>query len=157
MSSETKSENPVPHSTRYEYTDNDDDVQIGDTTIKPTSNEKKTGKRKITIEVDEDDPCLKEKVEEKEEEARRINIPGLDPRFQQQNQTLRCWVMYTDFYRCEKILGDGSDACTWFKQVFSTMCPNDWIDRWEQYRTEGRFPWHKYKTQGQFPGDKYGV
>ncbi|XP_076375715.1 uncharacterized protein LOC143258952 [Megalopta genalis] len=158
MSSQTKSENNVPHSTRYEYSNNnrDVDVQIDDSTSKPIEDDKKPGKRKITIQVDEDDPCLKER-EKEEETVRKINIPGSDPRFQQQNQTLRCWVMYTDFHRCNKILGDGSDACTWFKQVYSSICPNDWIERWDQYRTEGKFPWHKYKTQGNFPGDKYGV
>lgn len=65
--------------------------------------------------------------------------------------------MYTDFYRCERILGTGSNACTWFKQVFTSICPNNWIERWDNLRAEGKFSWHKYKTQGKFPGDKYGV
>ncbi|XP_017876748.1 cytochrome c oxidase subunit 6B-like [Ceratina calcarata] len=113
-------------------------------------------KKKITIEVDEDDPCLKQQPEE-EGVKEEFHFHGADPRFQQQNQTLRCWVMYTDFYRCERILGEGANACTWFKQVFTALCPNDWIASWDILREENKFPWHKYKTQGKFPGDKYGV
>ncbi|XP_018050347.1 PREDICTED: cytochrome c oxidase subunit 6B-like [Atta colombica] len=89
-------------------------------------------KKKITIEVDEDDP------------------------FQQANQTLRCFVMYTDFYRCEHILGKSSEACTWFKDAFTTICPKAWVEQWDELRTTGRLPWQKYRTQGEFPGNKYG-
>ncbi|XP_018369007.1 PREDICTED: uncharacterized protein LOC108765033 isoform X2 [Trachymyrmex cornetzi] len=66
----------------------------------------KGSKKKITIEVDEDDPCLKKNEIHEEETLRTfrgeefIRSPGNDPRFQQQNQTQRCFVMYTDFYRC---------------------------------------------------------
>ncbi|KAF7401526.1 hypothetical protein HZH68_007346 [Vespula germanica] len=116
-------------------------------------------RKKITIEVYEDDPCLQGKIYEdpKVEDTKFLSSPGLDPRFQQQNQTLRCYVMYTDFYRCEHILGEGHEACAWFKRVFTSICPNDWINNWDELRTSGRLPWHKYKTQGNFPGDKYGM
>lgn len=77
-------------------------------------------------------------------------------RFQQQNQTQRCFVMYTDFYRCEHILGKGSEACMWFKNAFTTICPTAWVQEWDELRVTGRLPWHKYKTQGAFPGSKYG-
>lgn len=77
-------------------------------------------------------------------------------RFQQQNQTARCYVMYTDFYRCEHILGEGAEACKWFKEVFTIMCPNAWVEHWDELRVTGRLPWHKHRTQGAFPGCKYG-
>ncbi|KMR04727.1 cytochrome c oxidase subunit 6b1-like protein [Lasius niger] len=118
----------------------------------------KSDSKKITIVVDEDDPCLKPKDKIQEDEVLhdfRFN-PSNDPRFQQQNQTQRCFVMYTDFYRCERILGEGSEACTWFKDVFTSICPNAWVQHWDELRVTGRLPWHKYKTQGAFPGNKYG-
>lgn len=65
--------------------------------------------------------------------------------------------MYTDFYRCEHILGEGHEACTWFKRSFHSICPNDWIRNWDELRISGKLPWHKYYNQGDFPGDKYGV
>ncbi|EZA50567.1 Cytochrome c oxidase subunit 6B1 [Ooceraea biroi] len=113
----------------------------------------KVAKKKITIVVDEDDPCIKDK---RKIEEFQLRTPGNDPRFQQQNQTQRCFVMYTDFYRCEHILGRESEACTWFKDVFTSICPNAWIQHWDDLRVTGRLPWHKYKTQGAFPGSKYG-
>ncbi|XP_011162913.1 cytochrome c oxidase subunit 6B1 [Solenopsis invicta] len=116
--------------------------------------DEKISKKKITITVDEDDPCLK-KDEIHEEEGFKFS-PGDDPRFQQQNQTQRCFVMYTDFYRCQHILGEDSEACTWFKDVFTSICPRAWVERWDELRLTGRLPWHKYRTQGPFPGNKYG-
>ncbi|KAK2587098.1 hypothetical protein KPH14_002864 [Odynerus spinipes] len=125
---------------------------------KESASKSKTGKKgsgkKITIEVDEDDPCLQGKGTKEKEKL--LATPGVDPRFQQQNQTLRCYVMYTDFYRCENILGEGNDACTWFKRVFESICPHEWIRQWDELRVQGKFPWHKYKTQGDFPGNRYG-
>ncbi|KAG5314601.1 CX6B1 oxidase, partial [Acromyrmex insinuator] len=123
------------------------------------SSTRKNEKKKITIEVDEDDPCLKKnKIQEKEiqTENESIRTLGNDPRFQQQNQTSRCFVMYTDFYRCEHILGKDSEACTWFKDVFTSICPKAWVEQWDELRLTGRLPWHKYRTQGDFPGNKYG-
>ena len=76
-------------------------------------------------------------------------------RFQQQNQTLRCYVSYTDYFRCQKILGENHEACDWFKDVYNTFCPIKWIEDWDEARAEGRMPWHK-RNQGKFPGDKYG-
>lgn len=66
--------------------------------------------------------------------------------------------MYTDFYRCEKILGEGNDACTWFKDVFQSICPNAWIENWDSLRTNDPpiMPWHKGRKQGYFPGHTYG-
>ncbi|CAL7936847.1 unnamed protein product [Xylocopa violacea] len=135
---------------QYIYDAHAENIQIDN-----IATDERKPKKKITITVDEDDPCLKRDEGKKEENG--FVRAGDDPRFQQQNQSLRCWVMYTDFYRCEHILGEGSSACTWFKQVFTSICPNDWIRNWDTLRSEGKFPWHKYKTQGTFPGDKYGV
>ncbi|XP_028049426.1 cytochrome c oxidase subunit 12, mitochondrial [Monomorium pharaonis] len=119
---------------------------------------KTSEKKKITITVDEDDPCLKKKdeIHEEEEQKGYKFPPGNDPRFQQTNQTQRCFVMYTDFYRCKHILGEGSEACTWFKDVFTSICPRAWVEQWDELRLSGRLPWHKYRTQGTFPGSKYG-
>ncbi|XP_077278022.1 cytochrome c oxidase subunit 6B1 [Temnothorax americanus] len=124
---------------------------------KHETREKGASKKKITI-VDEDNPRLKKKNEiHKEFKSQEFKYsPGNDPRFQQQNQTQRCFVMYTDFYRCQHILGEGSEACTWFKDVFTSICPKAWVEHWDELRLTGRLPWHKYKTQGAFPGNKYG-
>ncbi|KAL0101570.1 hypothetical protein PUN28_019007 [Cardiocondyla obscurior] len=133
-----------------------DEMGNNPSSVKYETNEKK----KVTIVVDEDDPCLKKEDKINKEDKFQSQgfkfSPGDDPRFQQQNQTQRCFVMYTDFYRCQHILGEGSEACTWFKDVFTSICPRAWVEQWDELRLSGRLPWHKYKTQGAFPGNKYG-
>ncbi|XP_014469892.1 PREDICTED: cytochrome c oxidase subunit 6b-1-like [Dinoponera quadriceps] len=132
--------------------------QMNDATFEksPRGQPQETARKEIIIEVDEDNPCLR-----KDESQEQISLLGrhfdYDPRFQQQNQTQRCFVMYTDFYRCEHILGEGTEACAWFKDVFKSICPNAWIENWDELRLSGRLAWHKYKTQGAFPGYKYGI
>ncbi|XP_076676836.1 uncharacterized protein LOC143373445 [Andrena cerasifolii] len=161
MSSDKSGKTHVSDKTGNVFNESKDYTGEGSTTSKatqtsnPATDENKPPKKKITIVVDEDDPCLKGVDDEKEEKL-SSQFPGSDPRFQQQNQTLRCWVMYTDFYRCERILGAGSEACTWFQHVYKSICPNEWMYQWDRLREAGKFPWHKYKTQGKFPGSKYG-
>ncbi|XP_043602439.1 cytochrome c oxidase subunit 12, mitochondrial-like [Bombus pyrosoma] len=117
--------------------DEDNTYDTNDTNlmIDNIATDERKPKKKITITVDEDDPCLKQ--EDKKRHVRSV-FPGEDPRFQQQNQTLRCWVMYHDFYRCERTLGEGSDVCTWFKQVFTSICPREWISRWDELRVKDK-------------------
>ncbi|XP_063989375.1 cytochrome c oxidase subunit 6B1-like [Diachasmimorpha longicaudata] len=87
----------------------------------------------------EEDPCAKK--EEKKVEVKLRPTVASDPRFQQQNQTLRCFVMYTDFFRCEKILGEGHEACSWFKRCYQAICPNAWISHWDDLRSQDLMPW----------------
>ncbi|XP_034951274.1 uncharacterized protein [Chelonus insularis] len=86
------------------------------------------------------------------------HTPGVDPRFQQTDQTLRCYVMYTDFYRCQKILGADNKPCEWFKETYKAICPNEWIEKFDYRRTRkpSIFPWHKGISQGDLPGHCYG-
>lgn len=76
--------------------------------------------------------------------------------FQQQNQTFRCYVMYTDFFRCEKILGEGHEACKYFKKVYEGICPSSWVKEWDEARMNKTMTWHMHRSQGEFPGHKYG-
>ncbi|XP_046626533.1 cytochrome c oxidase subunit 6b-1-like [Neodiprion virginianus] len=119
--------------------------------------DKKEGKKKINrndlTEEELDEICAGRDGNGRYTKTR---TPGLDPRFQQTNQTLRCFVMYTDFYRCENILGEGKVACQWFKDVFTSICPLDWVRKWDEAREAGRMPWSKGNSQGNFPGHSYG-
>nr|XP_033819696.1 cytochrome c oxidase subunit 6B1 [Geotrypetes seraphini]XP_033819697.1 cytochrome c oxidase subunit 6B1 [Geotrypetes seraphini] len=66
-----------------------------------------------------------------------------DARFPNQNQTRNCRQNYLDFYRCEKKLkSSGQDPyiCKWYKLVFTSMCPTEWVKRWDDQRENGTFP-----------------
>lgn len=62
-----------------------------------------------------------------------------DPRFPNANQTRHCYQSYLDFHRCEKVKGEGADMCKYFKNVFTSLCPNAWVEKWDGQREEGVF------------------
>lgn len=55
-----------------------------------------------------------------------------DPRFPNTNQTRNCWQNYVDFHRCEKVKGKGYEPCKYFQRVYKALCPNAWIDKWDE-------------------------
>lgn len=63
-----------------------------------------------------------------------------DPRFPNQNQTKYCYTSYLDFHRCKKRHSEEYEACQYFKKVYSTMCPNAWIEKWNDQVENGTFP-----------------
>ncbi|XP_018408500.1 PREDICTED: cytochrome c oxidase subunit 6B1-like [Nanorana parkeri] len=66
-----------------------------------------------------------------------------DARFPNQNQTKHCFQNYLDFHRCEKSLSSkGQDPypCQWYFRVYKSMCPNSWVEKWDDQREAGIFP-----------------
>ena len=93
-----------------------------------------------------------------------------DPRFPNQNQTRNCWQNYVDFHRCQKlkvfllfiffdgmwqiktfqspsdcfvmcrVQGEEYEPCQFFYKNFRTICPNAWIEKWDEQREKGAFP-----------------
>ncbi|XP_015595285.1 cytochrome c oxidase subunit 6B2 isoform X2 [Cephus cinctus] len=69
-----------------------------------------------------------------------IRTAPFDPRFPNQNQTRNCYQNFLDFQRCSKVRGEKYDACQYFKNVYESLCPNSWIEKWNEQIAEGRFP-----------------
>lgn len=63
-----------------------------------------------------------------------------DPRFPNTNQTLYCYQSYVDFHRCQKVKGEGAEVCKYFQTVYKGMCPNAWVEKWNDQRAAGTFP-----------------
>jgi len=63
-----------------------------------------------------------------------------DPRFPNQNQTRNCWQNYVDFHRCQKLKGEDYEPCNFFAKNFQTVCPNAWIEKWNDQREKNAFP-----------------
>jgi len=83
-------------------------------------------------------------VGEEKDEARFGLEDGLrtapfDARFPNQNQTRNCYQNYLDFHRCIKVKGEDYEPCRYFQKVYATLCPNDWVAKWDEQREEGRF------------------
>ncbi|GFW03607.1 cytochrome c oxidase subunit 6B1 [Trichonephila clavipes] len=63
-----------------------------------------------------------------------------DPRFPNTNQTKNCWQNYIDYHRCQKVKGEDYSPCEYYKRVYTSICPNGWVEKWDEQREEGRFP-----------------
>ncbi|XP_074098687.1 cytochrome c oxidase subunit 6B1-like isoform X2 [Cotesia typhae] len=62
-----------------------------------------------------------------------------DPRFPNTNQTRNCYQNFIDFHRCKKVRGEDFEACKYFKRIYTIICPNAWIEKWDEQIAEGRF------------------
>ncbi|XP_071479073.1 cytochrome c oxidase subunit 6B1-like [Diadema setosum] len=62
-----------------------------------------------------------------------------DARFPNTNQTKNCWQNYVDFHRCQKIKGEDFEACEYFRRVYKSLCPIQWVENWDTQREEGTF------------------
>lgn len=79
MPFENNNRDRVSKAKRYECVDDTKDVIQVTSTSNAVPVGKETKKKKVTIEVDEDDPCLKDKGKE-EVILRMTRTPGTDPR-----------------------------------------------------------------------------
>merc|ERR1712142_138712 len=66
--------------------------------------------------------------------------PPFDARFPNMNQTRNCWQNYVDYFRCQKIKGEDYTPCEYFKKVYTHLCPNFWVEKWDDQRENGTFP-----------------
>ncbi|PSN29499.1 Cytochrome c oxidase subunit 6B [Blattella germanica] len=51
-----------------------------------------------------------------------------------------CWQSYVDYYRCQKLKGEGYEPCEYFRKCFESLCPYAWVEKWDTQREENRFP-----------------
>ena len=71
---------------------------------------------------------------------RAIWAPKFDPRFPNQNQAKNCFVNYVDYQRCAKLKGDDYKDCDYFKQVAKSLCPEQWLEKYEEQLQNNAFP-----------------
>mmetsp|Transcript_31512 Transcript_31512/g.73754 ORF Transcript_31512/g.73754 Transcript_31512/m.73754 type:complete len:99 (+) Transcript_31512:237-533(+) len=82
-----------------------------------------------------------EKNEITQAQAKKLlKTPPNDPRYPECNQAKNCYTKYNEFFRCEKFLGHGAVKCFWLKQEYKSLCPSEWVERWDEQRAEGVFP-----------------
>ena len=68
-----------------------------------------------------------------------INTVSYNPYFPNQQQTKHCWVSFVDFKRCEKKLGAEAPECEKYFRAYNSLCPDDWVDKWETQIENGTF------------------
>ncbi len=87
-----------------------------------------------------------------------VNTVKYNPHFPNTNQTKHCtpccccccwllllltgasgWVSFVTFKKCEQQEGKDSDKCKEFFRAYNSLCPNAWVDKWEEQLEKGTF------------------
>lgn len=70
----------------------------------------------------------------------KLETPQFDPRFPYQNQTKHCAQSYVDYHKCVNVKGEEFEPCKIFFKTFSSLCPVDWVEKWDDQRAANKFP-----------------
>jgi len=84
------------------------------------------------------DTAEKEEAEEKAEI--KIETAPADFRFPTTNQSRHCFTRYVEYHRCVAAKGDDAPECDKFAKYYRSLCPGEWVDRWNEQRENGTFP-----------------
>jgi len=68
------------------------------------------------------------------------DAPPYDSRFPNQNQTRNCYQNYLDYHRCKKVKGEDHEPCNYYKKQYNMLCPNVWIEKWDDQIERDVFP-----------------
>ncbi|KAL2242222.1 UNVERIFIED_CONTAM: Cytochrome c oxidase subunit 6b-1 [Sesamum indicum] len=70
----------------------------------------------------------------------KLETAPADFRFPTTNQTRHCFTRYIEYHRCIAAKGEGAPECDKFAKYYRSLCPGEWIDRWNEQRENGTFP-----------------
>ena len=87
--------------------------------------------------------CTLEQLETDPDNFRPKTAP-FDPRFPTTNQTRNCWINYVDYHKCLRVRQDDEDGqrvCSYFKRIYTSLCPSAWVEQWDELMAEKRFAW----------------
>ncbi|XP_044957368.1 cytochrome c oxidase subunit 6b-2-like, partial [Hordeum vulgare subsp. vulgare] len=68
-----------------------------------------------------------------------IKTTPADFRFPTTNQTRHCFTRYVEFHRCVSSKGDEAAECDKFAKYYRSLCPAEWVDKWNKQRESGTF------------------
>ncbi|CAN6226141.1 unnamed protein product, partial [Urochloa humidicola] len=91
-----------------------------------------------TAAAEESSDAADEAADEKPEI--KIETAPADFRFPTTNQTRHCFTRYIEYHRCVAAKGEGAPECEKFAKYYRSLCPSEWIERWNEQRENGTFP-----------------
>ncbi|KAI4976487.1 hypothetical protein ZWY2020_050094 [Hordeum vulgare] len=68
-----------------------------------------------------------------------IKTTHADFRFPTTNQTRHCFTRYVEFHRCVSAKGDEAAECDKFAKYYRSLCPAEWVDKWNEQRENETF------------------
>jgi len=54
-------------------------------------------------------------------------------------QARNCHTRYQEYHRCMAQTGGDEEKCSPFARAYRSLCPTEWIERWNEAREEGRW------------------
>ena len=91
----------------------------------------------VAVAVAEEPEAAAEEEEEEEPKPElKLGTAPNDWRFPAKH----CYTRYQEFHKCESQRGEGAEECAFFKRAFKSVCPNDWVEEWDEQREAGTFP-----------------
>ncbi|CAN4115485.1 unnamed protein product [Withania somnifera] len=97
--------------------------------------------REESNESTEDDTSGNENQESAEETPEiKLETAPADFRFPTTNQTRHCFTRYIEYHRCVAAKSEGAPECDKFAKYYRSLCPGEWIDKWNEQRENGTFP-----------------
>ncbi|XP_059631314.1 cytochrome c oxidase subunit 6b-1-like [Cornus florida] len=70
----------------------------------------------------------------------KLETAPADFRFPTTNQSRHCFTRYIEYHRCVAAKGDSAPECDKFAKYYRSLCPGEWVDRWNEQRENGTFP-----------------
>ncbi|XP_042006255.1 cytochrome c oxidase subunit 6b-1-like [Salvia splendens] len=70
----------------------------------------------------------------------KLETAPADFRFPTTNQTRHCFTRYIEYHRCVAAKGEEAPECDKFAKYYRSLCPGEWVDRWNEQRENGTFP-----------------
>eukprot|EP00244_Chara_vulgaris_P004416 TRINITY_DN1873_c0_g1_i4.p3 TRINITY_DN1873_c0_g1~~TRINITY_DN1873_c0_g1_i4.p3 ORF type:complete len:135 (-),score=28.53 TRINITY_DN1873_c0_g1_i4:468-872(-) len=92
------------------------------------------------------DDVGEEEVEEDESSGKRVisakdvRTAPMDFRFPATNQSKHCFTRYNEYHKCIKEKGEDNPACTKYARFYRSLCPAEWVEKWNEQRENGTFP-----------------
>ncbi|KAK9861086.1 hypothetical protein WJX84_003553 [Apatococcus fuscideae] len=80
-----------------------------------------------------------EEEEDKPPEVKVESTP-FDVRFPGTNQARHCYTRYNEFHKCQKTVGEEDERCNVFQKAYRSICPGEWVERWNEQRENGTWP-----------------
>ncbi|KAK4795296.1 hypothetical protein SAY86_013290 [Trapa natans] len=70
----------------------------------------------------------------------KLETAPADFRFPTTNQTRHCFTRYIEYHRCIAAKGEDAPECDKFAKYYRSLCPGEWIEKWNEQRENGTFP-----------------
>ncbi|XP_038886001.1 cytochrome c oxidase subunit 6b-1-like [Benincasa hispida] len=70
----------------------------------------------------------------------KLETAPADFRFPTTNQTRHCFTRYIEYHRCIQAKGEGAPECDKFAKYYRSLCPSEWVEKWNEQRENGTFP-----------------